>query len=204
MYPDRLPPNDVAAEEAVLGSLLLDEEAGFKVAGLLGPDDFFREKNRWVYEACLALYDRREGLNQITVAHELALADRLEAVGGHAYLNYLVTGLATSVFVDHYANIVRNCAVMRRLIEASGQIAALGFEGGPDTDAVLSKAEDILFGLRTGRSPQDFVHMRQIVDAYLAGTEEASSRSAALPHVPSGFERLDRLLGGLQIGRAHV
>lgn len=197
MYPDRLPPNDVAAEEAVLGSLLLDEEAAFKVAGLIEADDFFREKNRWVYEACAALYERREGLNQITVAHELALADRLEAIGGHAYLNFLVTAVPTSVFVEHYAGIVRRCAVMRRLIESSGQIAALGFEGGPDTDQVLDKAEDILFRLRSGRSPQDFVPIRRIVDDYLAGTEEASSRSAELPHVPSGFERMDRLLGGL-------
>lgn len=197
MYPDRLPPNDIAAEEAVLGSLLLDDEAAFKVAGMLTPEDFFREKNRWVYEAALALYDRREPINQITLAHELALADRLEAIGGHAYLSYLVTAVPTSVFVESYAERVRRCGVMRRLIEASGQIAALGFEGGPDTDQVLDKAEDILFRLRSGRSPQDFVHMRQIVDAYLAGSEEASSRAADLPHVPTGYERLDRLLGGL-------
>ncbi len=197
MYPDRLPPNDIAAEEAVLGSLLLDDEATFKIAGVLTPDDFFREKNRWVYEACSALYERREPINQITLAHELAMADRLESVGGHAYLNYLVSAVPTSVFVESYAETVRRTGLMRRLIEASGQIAALGLEGGPDTEQVLDKAEDVLFRLRGGRSPQDFVHMRQIVDAYLAGSEEASARSAELPHVPTGFERMDRLLGGL-------
>ncbi len=197
MYPDRLPPNDIAAEESVLGSLLVDEEAAFKVVALLGPEDFFREKHRWVYEACTALYERREPLNQISVAHELALADRLESAGGLAYLSYLSGAVPTTVFADHYATIVRRCAVMRRLIEASGQIAALGFEGGPDPDQVLDKAEDILFRLRTGRSPQDFVKIKDIVDDYLAGTEDATNRATELPHVPSGYERLDRLLGGL-------
>src|SRR5687767_1133807 len=128
---ERLPPHDVAAEEGVLGSLLLDEDAVFKVAAFLKPEDFFRERNRWTYEACLSLYERREGINQITLAHELATADRLEGIGGHAYLSYLVTAVPTSVLVDQYAQIVQRTATMRRLIEASGQIAALGYEGGP-------------------------------------------------------------------------
>ena len=199
-FPDRLPPNDIAAEEAVLGSLLLDEEAIYKVASRLRPEDFFREKNRWTYEACLALYDRRESINQITLAHELAQSDRLEEMGGLAYLNYLVTSVPTSVFVEHYAQIVQRTATMRKLIGASGQIAALGFEGGPDADAVLDKAEDILFHLRGGRSPQDFVPIRDIIDRYLesGGADEGrGARAGRVPRILTGFERMDRVLGGL-------
>ncbi len=196
-FPDRLPPNDIAAEEAVLGSLLLDEEAIYKVASRLKPEDFFREKNRWTYEACLALYDRRESINQITLAHELAQTDRLEEMGGLAYLSYLVTSVPTSVFVEHYAQIVQRTATMRKLIGASGQIAALGFEGGPDADAVLDKAEDILFHLRGGRSPQDFVPIRDIIDRYLETGGAEEGRGARVPRILTGFERMDRVLGGL-------
>lgn len=194
---ERLPPHDAAAEEAVLGSLLLDDEAIFKVASFLQSDDFFRDKNRWTYEACARLYERREAINQITVAHELAQADRLEAVGGYGYLSFLTTSVPTSVFVDHYGLIVHRTATMRRLINAAGQIAALGYEGGPDADTVLDKAEDIIFHLRGGRSPQDFVHIRQVIDEYLESTEPQDGREAAVPRILSDFERLDKVLGGL-------
>jgi len=196
-YIDHLPPHDVAAEEAVLGSLLLDEEAIYKIASHLHVEDFFRDKNRWTYEACLALYDRRETINQITLAHELTTADRLEVVGGHAYLSYLVTIVPTSVFVEHYAQIVQRTATLRRLINASGQIAALGYGGGPDADAVLDKAEDILFHLRSGRSPQDFVLIREVIDRYLEGGGPEGGREVRIPRILTGFERFDRVLGGL-------
>ena len=197
MYPERLPPNDVAAEEAVLGSLLLDEEAIYKVASRLQPEDFFRERNRWAYEACLALYDRRESINQITLAHELSQSERLEDGGGLAFLNYLVASVPTSVFVEHYAQIVQRTATMRKLINASGQIAAIGYEGGPDADAVLDKAEDILFHLRGGRSPQDFVPIRDIIDHYLETGGAEEGRGGRVPRILTGFERMDRVLGGL-------
>lgn len=193
---NRLPPHNYEAEESVLGSLLLDEEAVYKVAASLKPEDFLRERNRWSYEACFALYERREPINQVTLAHELAMADRLEAVGGQPFLSYLVTAVPTSVFVEHYANIVRQTATLRRLIAAAGQIAALGYEGGPDADAVLDKAEDLLYQLRSGQGSQDFVHIKDVIDKYLesSGLEDEGGR---LPRVLSGFERMDRVLGGL-------
>src|SRR5688572_15882966 len=116
VYPERLPPNDIGAEEAVLGSLLLDEEAIYKVASRLKPDDFFREKNRWTFDACMALYERREPINQITLSHELSQADRLDEMGGVSYLNYLIASVPSSVFVEHYAEIVQRTATMRKLI----------------------------------------------------------------------------------------
>ncbi|MBI4497217.1 MAG: replicative DNA helicase [Chloroflexi bacterium] len=199
MYPERLPPHDAAAEEAVLGSLLIDGEAVTRVAHLLKTDDFFREKNRWVYDACLALYERREPLNEVTVAHELVLKNRLDDVGGPAYLNYLVTAVPTSVYVEYYAQIVVRTALMRRLISAAGEIAALAYEGGPDADVVLDQAEDILFHLRRGHSIRDFVHIRQVIDAYLeqASATKTDADLEALPRIPTGYPALDALLGGL-------
>ena len=94
---EKLPPHDNEAEAAVVASLLVDPEAIFKVAPRLKGNDFFREKNGWVYDACRALWDRNEAINQITVAHELERSARLEDVGGLAYLSRLVTDLPTSV-----------------------------------------------------------------------------------------------------------
>jgi replicative DNA helicase len=110
---EKLPPHDIEAEEAVIASLLVDPEAIYKVAPKLHADEFFREKNAWVYESCRALWDRSESINQITVAHELARRNRLEDVGGASYLSRLVTDLPTSVGVEHYAGIIIRDATYR-------------------------------------------------------------------------------------------
>src|SRR5438876_7810305 len=129
---EKLPPHDIEAEEAVIASLLVDPDAIFKVAPRLHAEDFFREKNGWVYEACRALWDRSESINQITVSHELARRNRLEDVGGASYLSKLVTELPTSVGVEHYAGMVVRDAIYRRVISASGEIARIAYVGGPD------------------------------------------------------------------------
>ena len=198
MYPERLPPYDQHAEEGVLGSILLDQEAVLKVAALLKPDDFFLDKHRWVYEACLELYDRRVAIDQNTLSHYLALKDRLDDVGGASYLNYLVSILPTPIHLEHYSRIVLDTALLRRLIDASGRIAQMAYEAGPDAEDVLDKAEDILFRLRSGRSSSDFIHIKQVMDQYL---EEAGTRiedDSNLSRIMVGFPGLDNLLGGLQ------
>jgi replicative DNA helicase len=197
----KLPPHNVEAEEAVLGSLFVDPDSITETAIFLKPEAFYREKNRWVYEACLALYDRNEAINHITAAQELATQGRLEAVGGAGYLSLLVERLPTSLHVEHYARIVHRLSVMRRLISAAGQIAAIGYEAEADLDSALNKAEDALFRVRRGESPRDFIHIRHLLEQYWeegsligAGLEEAGR----LAHVDTGFPALDELLGGMQ------
>ena len=197
MIEEKLPPHDIEAEEAVLGSLLIDGEAIHKIATFLKPEDFYREKNLWVYEACFSLYERNEAIDQVTVAHELGRLGRLEAVGGAAYLSHLVSMVPTSVHIEHYANTVHRLSLMRGLIIASSQIAAIGYEAGPDIDAALGRAEDILFRLRRGESRRDFLHIRQILDRYF---EEAELALPAMEGrvVKTGFPALEEILGGLQ------
>jgi replicative DNA helicase len=197
----KLPPHNVEAEEAVLGSLFVDPDSITETAIFLKPEAFYREKNRWVYEACLALYDRNEAINHITAAQELATQGRLEAVGGAGYLSLLVERLPTSLHVEHYARIVHRLSLMRRLISAAGQIAAIGYEAEADLDSAMNKAEDALFRVRRGESPRDFIHIRRILEQYWeegsligAGLEEAGR----LAHVDTGFPALDELLGGMQ------
>ena len=197
MYADRLLPHDPEAEEAVIGSILIDGEALTKVTSFLKATDFYQAKSRWCYETCLSLFERREAINQVTVAHELSLRGNLEEVGGTSYLAHLVRSVPTSVHIEHYARIVQRTSTMRQLIGAAGDIAAIGYEAGADVEAALGRAEDLLFRVRTGRGTRDFVHLREVLDTYMEETASIDvARDRHLAPIPTGFHDLDKLLGG--------
>ena len=198
MLTERLPPHDIEAEEAVIASLLVDSEAIYKVAVILQPDDFFREKNAWAYEACFALWERNETINEVTVGHELARRDRLEQIGGLAYLSRLVTELPTPIGVEHYAGIVKRDAVYRRLIEAASRITQMAYSGGPDLDGTLARAESLLLSLSTGKRLSDFVHIRDVLDGFWEGPGLEAFKGGLQGSVRTGFMDLDTLLGGLK------
>ncbi|MFC1954020.1 replicative DNA helicase [Chloroflexota bacterium] len=198
---EKLPPHDIDAEEAVIGSLLIDGAAIYKITTLLQePDYFYHEQNQWLYGACLALYRRDEAINQITLAQELDRQGKLEACGGTAYLSHLVSIVPTSLDIEHYAQIVYRLAISRQLIDAARRIEAIGYEASPDVDATLSRAEDALFRLHRGQDSRDFIHIRQVLDKYFEtplSTEE-EGRVEPVHHVLSSFTGLDELLGGFQ------
>ena len=199
MVAEKLPPHDIEAEEAVIASLLVDSEAIFKVAPILQPQDFFREKNGWAYEACLALWQRNEAINQVTVAHELARRDRLEELGGVAYLSQLVADLPTPIGVEHYAQIVKRDKTYRDLVRVVGDLSRLAYEGGPDIEGVLLKAENMILSLRGGERLRDFIHIKEILDRYWEEVgAEGGVPSVLGGHVRTGFVELDTLLGGLK------
>ncbi len=192
----RLPPHDMDAEEAVLGSLLIDPEAVFKVAPRLNPENFYRERHGWIFDAALALAERSEPVNQITLAHELANRGRLEACGGAAYLSHLIANTPTSIFIADYAQIVRKTSLLRGLIGASHQIEELGYQSG-DADTALARSEDILFRLRHGQEVRDFVPLRQALDQYLEEAGRVVEETSRPSLIHTGLVDLDAILGGL-------
>ncbi len=199
MYTDKLPPQDVDAEEAVLGSLLIDGGAISKVASFLKPAHFAHERNNWCYQACLSLSDRSEAIDQVTVARELERIGRLEGAGGRAYLAHLAAVVPTSFHVEHYGRIVYRTATLRELIRAAGQIAEIGYQDTPDVDTALSRAEDILYKLRLGQSTRDFTHIRDVIESFLGEVAVPSDAQAeGQGAIATGFIDLDKLLGGLQ------
>jgi replicative DNA helicase len=202
MYGEKLPPHDIDAEEAVIGSLLIDGTAIYRIATFLQSSDFYSERNSLVYGACLALYERPDGtIDQITIAQELDRKGNLEKCGGAAYLSHLIAICPTSLDIEHHAQIVYRLAVMRRLIDAAGQIANIGYQADPDVDASLDRAEDTLFRLRHGQSPRDLTHIRQVLDKYFEttpGAEVEGRLKEPIPYVLSGFTGLDEYLGGFQ------
>ena len=198
MVSDRLQPHDIGAEESVIGSILIDGESIARVTSILRPTDFYSQRNRKCYEACLALYDRNGAIDQVSVAHEVSVEEgALEQIGGAEYLARLVSNVPTSIHIEHYANIVRGTSILRHVIRAGGEISELGYDGGPEIEPVLDKAEEVVFGIRSGRSARGFTHIRQYMDNYMEQTGALHDPSrVALAPVVTGFPSLDELLGG--------
>ena len=198
MVSDRLQPHDIGAEESVIGSILIDGESIARVTSTLRPTDFYSQRNRKCYEACLALYDTNRAIDQVSVAYEISTEEgALEQIGGAEYLARLVSNVPTSIHIEHYAQIVRGTSILRHVIRAGGEVSELGYEGGADVEDVLDKAEEVVFGIRSGRSDKGFTHIREYMDKYMeeAGALYDPSRVSLSP-VITGFPSLDELLGG--------
>jgi len=199
MPDNKLPPYDIDAEESVNGSLLIDGKAIYDIAIILKAEDFYSEQNRWIFQACLSLYQRDEAINQITVAQELDRQKKLDKCGGAAYLSHLISIVPTSLDIEHYARIVYRLSIMRQLISAADKISSIGYQSDPDVSQSLNKAEDILFNLRHERGTLDFVHIKQVLDRYFEAPPTAEDEGyQPIPHILSGFTGLDDFLGGFQ------
>ncbi|MCS7001692.1 MAG: replicative DNA helicase [Dehalococcoidia bacterium] len=195
---DRLPPQDILAEQSVVGSILIDPERLDIVADIVRPDDFFYDKTRKIYEACLSLYERREAINIVTVARELEDRNRLDDVGGPSYLAAIVADTPTSMHAEYYAGIVHRTAMQRRIIAVGAQIAQIGYDAGPEIEKALDDVEELVFGLREQRVSKDFVHLRDALERVFEESVAVPVEQQEKNAIPTGFLDLDRLLGGLK------
>lgn len=191
-------PHDGEAEEAVLGSLLIDPDALYRVASFLRPEDFYIQKNGWIYEAILALHDRREPVDLVTLRNELEARGLLEEVGGVAYLARLIDTVPTAIHVEAYGRIVEEAAIRRRLINAASDIAQLAYQEGQEIGEVLDRAEQSLFAISQRRITRDLVPIQEVVRPFYDRIEYLYAHQGEPLGVPTGFIDLDKLLGGLQ------
>jgi replicative DNA helicase len=198
MAADRLPPQNVEAEQSVLGSLLIDPDAILRVSSFLRPEDFYREAHLRIYRAILSLHERRMAADFVTVMDELDRTEQSQLVGGPAYLTSLINMVPTSIHVEHYARIVERTAMMRRLIQAAGDIAALAYEERGETDEVIDQAERILFDVSQRRITRALIPISDVIREYYDRIEFLVEHPDETLGVPTGFSDLDRLLGGLQ------
>ncbi len=194
---DRLLPHSIEAEEAVLGSLLIDPDAILEVASFLKPDAFFREQNRWVYQAILDLHNREEPLDFVTLTESLRQREQLEDVGGEAYLISLLNAVPTSINARSYGRIVEAASVRRRLIKAAGSIADLAYDQDEDINVVLDRSEQALFSISEERTTRDLVPVREIARKYLDRIEDLAARGDEMIGIPTGYVDIDRILSGL-------
>lgn len=195
---DKTVPANPEAEEAVLGSLLIDPDAVLKVASFLEDGDFYRERNGWIYRAILDLHERREPADFVTLCDDLERRNILQEVGGAAYITQLINNVPSAAYVEHYGHIVERTATLRRLIDAAGQVAALAYEEAQDVDEVVDRAEQIIFNVGERRVKRDLVPVRSIMHDVVDRIEYLHRHQGQILGVPSGFTQLDRLLGGFQ------
>ena len=196
--PDKLQPHNVEAEEAVLGSLLIDPDAIIHVATFLTPGDFFLQRHSWVYEAIQELHERRQPADLVTLSDELARREQLDDIGGAAYLTSLINATPTSIHIEYYARIIERTAVLRRLIDAAGQIAQLAYQDNEDADVIVDRAEEIIFGISEHRVARDLRPIRQVLESYYDRVEYLAQHEGEIVGIPTGLSDLDKLLGGLQ------
>lgn len=195
---DKLQPHNIEAEEAVLGALLIDPDAIIRVNTSLKADDFFLQRNGWIYEAILDLHSRREPADLVTLTDELDRRDRLADIGGPAYLTDLINATPTSIHVEYYGKIVERTSLLRRLIDGATQIAQLAYEDTEEVTEIIDRAESIIFGVTERRADRDLKPIRQAIDRYYDMIEYRSQHQGEVMGIPTGLKDLDKLLGGLQ------
>lgn len=194
----RVPPQNLDAEESCLGALLLDTEAVLRVADALNPDDFYRPEHSAIYASMLALFEKRTPIDLVTVRDELASRKQLEMVGGPAKLSALVSGVSTASNISYWAQIIRQKALLRRLISVAGEIGTLAFEEERSAEDVMDQAERTLFGVTQRYLKQNFYSIREVLDDSFERLGMLAKQDGALRGIPTGFKAMDRLLGGLQ------
>jgi len=202
---DRQPPQDVAAEQAVLGGMLLSKDAIADVVEVLRSADFYRPAHQTIYDMVLDLYGRGEPADPVTVSAELTRTGQLMRVGGAPYLHTLMSSVPTAANAGYYAQIVAERAVLRRLIEAGTRIVQLGYGAasgsGGDVDEVVDRAQAAVYEVTENRTSEDYIRLEQLLTETMDEIDLISSRGGVSTGVPTGFADLDGLTNGLHPGQ---
>jgi len=195
---ERIPPQNLEAEQGVLGSTLLDRDAIARVAEALRPEDFYRDLHRTIYTVILELFERGEPVDLITVTNRLASIGKLDDVGGATYLASLPNTVPTAANAEFYAGIVLEKSMLRALISAGTQIASLGYEGMDDVSALIDQAEKLVYGIAARRNIQDFQTIKEILKASFEKIDKRYQEKGTVTGVATGFTDFDMLTSGLQ------
>ncbi len=194
----RLPPQNLEAEQCVLGSILLKEGALAKVLDILTDQDFYRDAHKTIYAALVALFEKNEPLDLITLTDVLRDWNKLEAVGGPAYLASLTDIVPLSANIVHYAQIVRRKALLRQLISTTTEIAARCYEEQDDIDALIEETEEKIFDIARRKTDQAVAPLHAIIKKNFAAVTQLYERKEHITGIPTGYYELDKMTAGLQ------
>ncbi len=195
---DRVPPQNVDAEQSLLGGILIDPEALNKVVDIVDAEDFYREDHRTVFQMVLALYERNEPIDIVTVsglARDKGLVDKM---GGIANLSRLVDGMPTSANIAQYAKMVKEKALLRNIMHTATEIVEKGYEVDTNVDTFIDEAERMIFQIAEKKYKPSFFPMKDLVMASMKTIESLTERHDGITGVPTGFADLDKMTGGLQ------
>jgi replicative DNA helicase len=196
--PERTLPHNLEAEKSVLGAILIHNEAFNHAAELIDSRDFFRDAHRRIFDKMVALSERNDAIDLVTLKEELARAGELDEVGGPAYIASLADGVPRSANVEHYARIVKEKSTLRSLIHSANRILAEAYHAEEDADMILDGAEKAIFEIAEDRIREGFVPLRDLVQSSFATIEKLQQHKGLVTGVPTGFVDLDEMTSGLQ------
>jgi replicative DNA helicase len=194
----KLPPQNIEAEQSVLGGILIENGAIHKVMETLTPEDFYREAHRRIYDTLIDLSERDEPADLITLTNELRKKDLLDAVGGASYVTSLIDSVVTAANIEYYAKIIKEKSILRKLIETATTIVTQSFEDRSDVEALLDQAEQAIFQISDNRVRPSFYPIRDIVKDSFKTIERLFEKKELVTGVPSGFKELDQRTAGFQ------
>jgi replicative DNA helicase len=191
-------PHNREAEEAVLGSVLVNTEVYYDLAHFLSAEDFFPHPNQWIWEAFTRLQEQRQPIDLLTVGEQLESQGRLVEIGGHAYLTGLINNVPSSIHAEAYGHMVEEAATRRRLLEAANRIARLAYQSDSMLEDVVNESEKAVFSVSERRLPHQLQPIRHVLSEYYDRIDYLARHQDETIGVPTGFIDLDRLLGGMQ------
>ncbi|SES00492.1 replicative DNA helicase [Propionibacterium cyclohexanicum] len=198
---DRTPPQDIDAEQSVLGAMLMSKDAIADVVEQLRSADFYRPAHEAIYEAILDLYGHGEPADAVTVAAELDKRGELNRIGGRVYLVDLMSSVSIAANASYYAQIVHDKAVLRRLVDASIKIAQLGYQGAGDVPDIVDAAQQAIYEVNESKTSEDYKSLKELLEPTIDEMEAIESHTGVMSGVPTGFVDLDELTNGLHPGQ---
>ena len=193
----KIPPHDIDAEQAVIGSMLTDKDAVVDSIEVLKPDDFYRQDNKTIYESILNLYNRAEPIDIITVKSELTSLGKLDAIGGLEYLAALPDKVPTTANVNKYIKIVEEKSILRNLIKTSNELIDLGYAETEEVDSIIDQAEKRIFEIAQGKNQKGYSALKDILVESFAEIEKLYNQKQPITGIPTGFADLDYKTAGL-------
>lgn len=195
---NRLPPQNIEAEQALLGSLMLDKDAIIKIENMLTPDDFYKNRHSEIFKAMADLYRRQEPIDMLSLTNKIEEFGKLEEIGGSTYLATLVNSVPSAANVVYYAKIIQKKSTLRRLISTAGQVLTLGYEENEEVDKLLDEAEKMIFGISKKYLNQSFLHIKPILQETFDRIDHLHQNKEKFRGIATGFQDLDMALNGLQ------
>jgi len=195
---DKIPPQNLEAEMAVLGSMLIDENAICYVLDVLDKDCFYKDSHKKIFEVILNLYNNHKAVDIITVSDELKRLNLLEEIGGISALTEMVNSVPTSANVSHYAQIVKEKSILRQLINSATQIVSLCYEPEGNVDEILDKSEMLIFEISQNKKEDSAVSLKEIVKESIETIDKLYQKKSSVTGIPTGFIDLDRRTAGFQ------
>lgn len=197
---DKLPPQSIEAEMAVLGAMLIDEKVTSDVLEYIDEASFYKEEHQLIFASIVSLFDKREKVDILTVSEDLSKKKVLDKIGGSTYLTTLVDFVPTSANAFRYAQIVKEKSILRSLISSGTEIVSLAYKGDEDTRYILDKAEKLIFEISDRRAEGGYVHIKDIIKDGIELIESLYHKKSHVTGIPTGFKELDLKTAGLQKG----